>query len=204
MHPAAADPDERLVDAARNGDLDAFNLLVDRYQNAVFTLCNRMLGDFGAAEDATQETFLSAYRALDRFQGGSVRSWLFRIAANESKDELRRRRRKDVAVSLDAVRDPEDAPLDVADARAGSEELLLQRELGASLERLLVQLSADQRQVVVLVDVYGFAYEEVAEMTASSLGTVKSRLHRGRERLRGLVLADPELSAAAHRLGEWR
>ena len=204
MHAAAADPDERLVEAARNGDLDAFNLLVDRYQNAVFTLCNRMLGDFGAAEDATQETFLSAYRALDRFQGGSVRSWLFRIAANESKDELRRRRRKDVAVSLDAVRDPDDAPLDVPDAHPGSEELVLQRELGASLDRLLVQLSADQRQAVVLVDVYGFAYEEVADMTASSLGTVKARLHRGRERLRGLVLADPELSAAAHRLGEWR
>ena len=202
MHPAAADPDEVLVDAARRGDLDAFNLIVDRYQNAVYTLCNRMLGDFAAAEDATQETFLSAYRALGRFEGGSVRSWLFRIAANESKDELRRRRRKDQALSLDSARDPDEAPLDVPDPRPGADTVVLQHELSASLERLLRELVPEQRQVVLLVDVYGFAYEEAAEITSSSIGTVKSRLHRGRERLRKLILADPELSGDLVRQGK--
>ena len=95
-------PDEALVESARAGELDAFNVLVDRYQGAVYTLCLRILGERGAAEDATQEAFLSAYRSMNRYEGGSFRSWLYRIAANESKDELRRRRRKDVAFSLDA------------------------------------------------------------------------------------------------------
>ena len=107
--------DERLVLLAKDGDLEAFNSLVDRYQGAVYTLCLRLLGNREAAEDATQETFLSAYRALDRFQGGSFRNWLLRIAANESKDELRRRKRKDANASLNEMLDREDGPIEIPD-----------------------------------------------------------------------------------------
>jgi RNA polymerase sigma-70 factor (ECF subfamily) len=192
-------PDEALVESARAGELDAFNVLVDRYQRAVYTLCLRILGERGAAEDATQEAFISAFRSIARYEGGSFRSWLYRIAANESKDELRRRRRKDVAFSLDAPIDDGDTAPDVPDAAPGADELLLRGELGHRIEGHLSALPFEQRQALVLVDAYGFQYEEVASMTGSSLGTVKSRIHRGRERLRALVLADPELSGLVRR-----
>src|SRR5688572_29757250 len=98
-------PDERLIARAREGDLAAFNTLVDRYQDPLFNLCVRLTGDRQAAEDATQEAFISAYRSLPRFAGGNFRSWLLRVGANECKDGRRRRRRKDVACSLDQVFD---------------------------------------------------------------------------------------------------
>ncbi|MGE5595819.1 MAG: RNA polymerase sigma factor [Hyphomicrobiales bacterium] len=194
-------PDERLVLLAKDGSLDAFNRLVDRYQGAVYSLCFRLLGNREAAEDATQESFLSAYRALERFDGGNLRSWLLRIAANQSKDELRRRRRKDAVASLNEMFDREDAPVEVPDAGAGPDTLVMRAELGEDMEALLMELPLEQRQAIVLVDIYDFAYEEVARITGSSVGTIKSRIHRGRERLRNLVLSSPELSAAIRRLG---
>ncbi len=192
--------DERLVLLAKDGDLEAFNSLVDRYQSAVYTLCLRFLGNPEAAEDATQEAFLSAYRALDRFNGGSFRSWLLRIAANESKDELRRRKRKDATASLNEMFDREEGPVEIADPGEGVEEAIERGEFGQDLEALLAQLPLEQRQAVLLVDVYDFQYEEVAQLVGASVGTIKSRIHRGRERLRKLILSRPELSASIRRL----
>jgi len=192
--------DERLVLLAKDGDLEAFNSLVDRYQGAVYTLCLRLLGNREAAEDATQETFLSAYRALDRFQGGSFRNWLLRIAANESKDELRRRKRKDANASLNEMLDREDGPIEIPDTGEGVEAAVERGEFGNELEGLLAQLPLEQRQALLLVDVYDFQYEEVARLFRVSVGTIKSRIHRGRERLRKLILSKPELSASIRRL----
>lgn len=192
--------DERLVLLAKDGDLEAFNSLVDRYQSAVYTLCLRFLGNPEAAEDATQEAFLSAYRALDRFNGGSFRSWLLRIAANESKDELRRHKRKDATASLNEMFDREEGPVEIADPGEGVEEAIERGEFGQDLEALLAQLPLEQRQAVLLVDVYDFQYEEVAQLVGASVGTIKSRIHRGRERLRKLILSRPELSASIRRL----
>ena len=185
--------DEELVVLARGGDLDAFNRLVDRYQGHVYSLCLRFLGNREAAEDATQEAFLSAYRAIDRFQGDSFRSWVLRIAANESKDELRRRRRKDGATSLEAIFDRQESPVEIPDPSEGADLIVEHHEFGRALEIALGDLPAEQRQAVLLVDVYEFAYDEVAKLTKSSVGTVKSRIHRGRERLRQAMLARPEL-----------
>lgn len=198
---AGADlPDERLLSRARDGDLAAFNVLVERYQDPLFALCVRLLGDRQAAEDATQEAFLSAYRALASFSGGNVRSWLFRIAANECKDELRRRRRKDVAGSLDQVFGAEETPHEVPDPGAGPADFALDRESAAQVGAALASLPLEQREAIVLVDLYDFRYEEVAQITGASVGTVKSRIFRGRERLRQFVLAHPELFEGAHRL----
>lgn len=191
--------DDQLVLLSKDGKLDAFNSLVERYQGAVYNLAYRLLGDRGTAEDATQEAFISAYRAITRFEGGNVRSWMLRIVANECKDELRRRQRRTV-ISLDAVADDRDAPIDIADPAPGAEEVLDMHEFGASFQRLLLHLPFDQRQAILLVDVYEYRYEEVAEMTGESLGTVKSRIHRGREKLRVLISARPELSSVARRL----
>ncbi len=188
MGDAAEPSDGCLAGKAAAGSLPAFNELVDRYQSMVFSLCVRLLGDRQAAEDATQETFLSAYRAIPRFTGSNVRGWMLRIASNASKDELRRRHRKGRAISLDEPRGPAgDLTLDPADPGESPGERVERLALAVELQRALDALPFDQRQVIVLVDVQGFGYEEVATLTKTSVGTVKSRIHRGRERLRRIL-----------------
>lgn len=142
-----------------------------------------MLGSSAAAEDATQDAFFSAYRNIRAFKGTSFRPWLMRIASNACLDELRRRGRRP-AVSLDAPAPGSDNPLDVADPAAGPETEALRRELHDLVQAALLRLSADQRLAVVMCDLQGFAYEEIAEAMRTSVGTVKSRIARGREKLR--------------------
>ncbi len=200
MDAGHSSPEELLVLLAKDGNLEAFNSLVDRFQRSVYGLCYRMLGSREAAEDAAQEAFLSAYRAISRFEGSNIGAWLLRIAANECRDELRRRRRRDGADSLDEMLDRENKPVEVPDPSPGAEALLAAREAGGEMETLLLRLPMEYRQAVVLVDVYGFHYEEVASLTRASIGTVKSRVHRGRERLRELILSGGELSRPSVRL----
>lgn len=185
--------DEQLVLLSKDGDIAAFNSLVERYQRQVFHLCYRLLGQRQAAEDATQETFLSAYRAIATVSGGSVRSWLLRIAANQSKDELRRRGRKDQAGSLDQIFDTFDAPVEVEDHARRPEDELMTREVAGALQAALQQLTYEQREAIVLADVHGYRYDEIASMTGASEGTVKSRIHRGRAKLRELLTPGGEL-----------
>jgi len=194
--------DERLVSLSRNGDLAAFNRLVERYQGPVYSLCLRLLGNREAAEDASQEAFLSAYRAIPGFSGTNFRAWLLRIAANQSKDEWRRRKRKDLATSLEQIFDAFDVPVEVLDPEPGAERVTENKELAAIVQSALLVLPMDQRQAVMLVDLHDYRYEEVAAMTGASLGTVKSRVHRGRDRLRRIFAAKPELLAAYRRLDE--
>jgi RNA polymerase sigma-70 factor (ECF subfamily) len=193
-------PDERLVSLSKDGSLDAFNSLVERHQSAVYNLCLRLLGQPQAAEDAAQEAFLSAFRALPRFAGGNFRSWLLRIAANESKDELRRRRRKDASASLSQIYDNSELPLEPADDVAGTELLYERKEAAAAIQTALLELPFDQRLAVTLCDLQGLPYEAVATATGASLGTVKSRIHRGRIRLREVIMTNPELFGVARRL----
>lgn len=183
--------DVHLVERARAGDLDAFNALVDRYQRQVYNVCLRMLGSREAAEDATQDTFLSAYRRLGDFRGGQFRSWLLRIATNVSIDELRRSKRH---ATTPLEREVEGTPVavEVPDPASGPEDLALGAELRASLERALAALPPEQRAAVILADVQGLSYEEVAEALGCSLGTVKSRIFRARERLRAYLQRLPE------------
>lgn len=174
------------VARARAGDLDAFNQLVDLHQRSVFALCVRMIGDAAAAEDAAQDAFISAYRNIASFRGENFRAWLMRITANACTDELRRRRRRP-SVSLEAPAPGHDEPLDFPDAAAGPEALALSAEAQTRVQEALARLPADQRLAVVLCDIEGYAYEEIAEVMRVSLGTVKSRIARGREKLRGLL-----------------
>ncbi len=181
--------DAPLLSRARGGDLDAFNALVERYQGLVYNVCLRMLGETAAAEDAAQETFLSAYRALERFRGGSFRAWLLRIAANLCYDELRRRRRRPLPLEAAAA-----VP---APAEQSPHQAYLRGELAAHIQRGLAALPPDQRLALVLRDVQGLSYEEVAQAMRASLGTVKSRIARGRARLRDYLKARGVLPAAA-------
>ncbi|KKK65066.1 hypothetical protein LCGC14_2977890 [marine sediment metagenome] len=181
-----------LIERSRRGDLDAFNSLVIAYQGRVYNLCLRMLGSPQAAEDATQEAFIAAYRAVSRFRQGSFRAWLLRIAANACYDELRRRRsRPQVPLEAPAGEERPAAELPAADEPLDQRAERL--ELARYLQEGLASLPPDQRLAVILRDVQGLAYEEVAEATGASLGTVKSRISRGRAALRDFLLARGEL-----------
>jgi len=188
-------PDEAtLIERSRGGDLEAFNALVAAYQDQVYNLCLRMLGSQQPAEDVTQETFISAYRNVAHMRGPSVKSWLLRIAANACIDELRRRQRHP-QLSLDSRRDDDetDSSFDVPDSAPGPEQVAVRVELRQALEAELLELPVDQRLAVVLCDIEGLAYEEIAFAMGTSVGTVKSRISRGRSRLRSALRAKPEL-----------
>jgi len=199
MTDALEPVDEHLVSLSKDGSLSAFNRLVERYQGPVYNLCFRLIGDRSAAEDATQEAFLSAYRSILRFEGGSFRSWLFRIAANESKDELRRRSRRP-ADSLTFTDSGGEHTVDLPDASETAPEYVERRVVSEGIQQALLRLPFDQRQAILLSDVHGYHYEEIAQITRSNVGTVKSRIHRGRERLRSMLLEEPELFARYRRL----
>ncbi len=180
---------------ARLGDLDAFNSLVDLHQRAVYNLCLRMLGSAAVAEDATQEAFLSAYRHIAACKGDRFRPWMLRIAANACSDELRRRRRRP-ALSLDEPRRPDEPPLDPADPAPGPESETLRAEQRRLIAAALLRLPEDQRLAVILCDVQGCSYDEIAEATRTPLGTVKSRIARGREKLRRELTAAGTIGGA--------
>ncbi|GAB4445538.1 MAG: sigma-70 family RNA polymerase sigma factor [Chloroflexi bacterium OHK40] len=194
--------EQRLVEAGQRGDVEAFNQLVRLYEGRVYNLCYRMLGDADAAADVAQDTFISAYRNLHRFRGGVFRSWLLRIATNACYDALRARKRRP-AVSLQTVQeDEDDGPgFDLPDPGESPDDAALRRELAAAIEQGIAQLPEDQRVVVILSDVQGLAYEEIAEVTNTNLGTVKSRLSRARARLRDILRAG-ELLPSKFRHGD--
>ncbi len=182
--------EEVVVARARDGDRTAFTQLMEHYQSACYGLAWRLLGDPDHAADATQDAFVKAYDAIGHFRGGIFRSWLLRITANASYDILRRAQRRPTTPLPDA--DEGQAELPDTDAPNPVSEAV-RSELYRLLDVALRQLPDDQRTAVVLCDVYGMDYNEVADATGSALGTVKSRIHRGRIRLRELMAAHREL-----------
>jgi RNA polymerase sigma factor (sigma-70 family) len=184
-----ANEEQRLVEAGQRGDVEAFNQLVRTYEVRVYNLCYRMLGDGDAAADVAQDTFISAYRNLHRFRGGVFRAWIFRIATNACYDALRARKRRPT-VSLSAPAPDDEGPaFDLPDGAESPDDFALRRELAGAIQRGIAQLPEDQRIVVILSDIQGLAYEEIAEVTGANLGTVKSRLSRARARLREILRA---------------
>jgi RNA polymerase sigma-70 factor (ECF subfamily) len=184
-------PDEAAVIArAASGDRTAFAQLMEHYQSACYGLAWRLLNDADQAADATQDAFMHAYRAIGSYRGGIFRSWLLRITANASYDILRRAQRRPTSQLPDAEAGAPELP-DPAAVNPVAEAT--RSELYRHLEVALRRLPEDQRTAVVLCDVYGMDYNEVAAMTQSALGTVKSRIHRGRLRLRELMAEHREL-----------
>ncbi len=190
-----------LIQAARKGDLDAFNTLVLAYQHQVYNLAYRIMSEEAAAADATQEAFISAYKHLKSFRGGSFKSWLLRIVTNACYDDLRRRKRRP-ATSLDELADGEDgeAEFDVPAPDDSPETIAQRHELTELIQHGITTLPDDQRIVLVLSDVQGMSYEEIATMTDSNLGTVKSRLSRARAKLRDYLQGRGELLPEIYRL----
>lgn len=186
--PGADDPVQRrdliLVERARAGDLAAFNDLVDCYQDHLYALVARMVPDRDGAYDAVQEAFFSAFRNLASFRGGSVRSWLNRIAVNAAMDAQRLRKRRPSQPYPELEDDSWQPP---AGTESDPERTVLTAELTRALGGALAAITDDQRTAIVLFDVEGYDYGEIADLTGVSLGTVKSRIHRGRLALRRLL-----------------
>jgi RNA polymerase sigma-70 factor (ECF subfamily) len=187
-----------LIAVAQKGDREAFNQLVVHYQSLAYNVAYRVLGDADAAADATQDAFLSAYRAMGRFRGGSFRSWLMRIVTNACYDQLRVKKRRPTT-SIDENEDSDREEWNV-DPGERPEAFVVRQELSQAIQKGLETLPPDQRTVIILADIQGMSYDEIAESMSTSLGTVKSRLNRGRRKLRDYLIEHVELLPARYRL----
>lgn len=203
MHEAvgvAQAVDERaLVAAARRGDAQAFNRLILTYQTLAYNVAYRMLHDQDAAADAAQEAFISAFRAMRRFRGGSFKAWLLRIVSNACYDQLRVAQRRPTSSIDDMLVDPDHSTV-LTDHAESPEDHAVRQDLARAIQTGLDRLPPDQRATVILADIQGLSYEEIAQATGVSLGTVKSRLSRGRARLRDYLQREQELLPRRYRL----
>jgi RNA polymerase sigma-70 factor (ECF subfamily) len=191
--------DERaLIGAAQKGDVQAFNQLIREYQGLAYNVSYRILGDSEEAADACQEAFLSAFKNIRQFRGGSFKAWIMRIVTNACYDQLRHKKRRPSESLDDLLEDPDHSNL-VADPAPEPETQALRHELEKTIMDGIQTLPDEQRLTLVLADVQGFSYGEVAEITRTSLGTVKSRLSRGRASLRDYLVARRELLPAQYR-----
>ena len=191
-----------LIEAAQRGDLDAFNELILKFQDMMYRIALRTLNDPSAADDATQNAMIQAFRNIKSFRGGSFRSWLARVTVNASYDEMRRWRRQP-AVSLEQVNNDgeeiESLPW-MVDLSDGPEDQFDSFELRGAIQACVKSLIPDYRLVVVLVDVEGMSYEEAARIANIPVGTVKSRLARARMQLRKALQSQQNLLPAAYRV----
>ena len=201
------DDEEQLIVRSQHGDIDAFNQLVLHYQQSAYGVAYRMLGDAETAADVTQDAFLAAFRNIQSFRpGSSFRAWLLRIASNMACDHWRRVQRRpqeslDVLADEDELHTAEDLGALVAPGQdVNPEEFVLNSELQEVIQRGLATLPLEQREAVVLCDIEGLAYEEIAVATHTSLGTVRSRIARGRARLRNYLYKHKELLPRHYRL----
>ena len=193
----------QLIESAQRGDMEAFNELAAKYQDMMYRISLRTLNDESAADDATQNAMIQAFRNIKSFRGGSLRSWLARVTVNASYDEMRRWRRQ-AGVSFDQV-DQDGEAIEtmpwMIDLSAGPEDRFDAVELRDALQQCVKSLSADYRQVVVLVDVEGMSYEEVAQVANIPVGTVKSRLARTRGQLRDAMQSYHNLLPKSYQMG---
>jgi len=192
-----------LIRSAQGGDLDAFNRLVLLYQEMAYNLAYRMLSDPAGAEDATQNAFLSAYRNLSSYRGGSFRAWVLRMVTNTCYDELRRQHRHPTT-PLEPMAEQDDEEIEsprwLADDSLSPEQELESTELNDAVQECLNGLPEDFKAVIVMVDIEGLDYQEVSQAINKPLGTIKSRVARARLRLRECLQGYGELLPAEYRL----
>ncbi len=184
--------DLELIERFLNGNKESFNRLVIKYQNKVYNLSYRFLGDADEAEDMAQEVFMTVHKSLKKFRGDSLFStWLFRITVNHCKNRLKflGRRRYYQSVSIDQPQETEEGDLyhEVEDESPDPESSLSSQETQKLVQDAISRLDPEHRLVIVLRDIEDMAYEEIAEMLGIKVGTVKSRIHRGRSELKSML-----------------
>jgi len=176
-----------LIERARSGDTRAFEDLARREERALYRHALRIVGTTSDAEDIVQDALFSAWRSIASFQGLSFRAWLFRIATNRALDHLRSRKRRP-ELPLDPPDDDDVTWAEPVAAGPDLTQLVGDREALAAVEAALGSLPTEQRTALLLRDVEGFAYEEIAVITSVEIGTVKSRIHRGRLAVRNVLI----------------
>lgn len=182
--------EQKLIDAAIAGDSSAFEKLLQPLEGRIYAVALRMCGNREDAQDCMQESMIRIYRALSGFKGqSSFSTWVYRVTMNTCLDELRRRKARR-STSLDTLLDSGWSPTDETDT---PERYAIQSEQRRTLERAIADLPEDMRAAIVLRDIQGLAYDEIAAALDVNVGTVKSRISRGRERLREKLSAHPEL-----------
>jgi len=185
-------PDTELVRRFKQGDREAYAEIVRRYQDRVFTVCLRWMGDRGIAEDVSQDVFLALFRSLQKFRGDSqLSTWVFRVVINHCKNRksYQRRRAMDLHEPLEGTRQNPDAPRrQIADEGPGTDSRLRAMEAQGMLDRALAGLEEEHRAVLVLRDVQDLSYEEIGDLLDLPQGTVKSRIHRARARLAAVLV----------------
>lgn len=184
--------EQQLIKQSLQGDTAAFEELVTQYQNKIYTLAFRYMGNEEDAYDMTQETFLKAYRALRSFKGNSsFGTWLYRVATNVCLDELRRRKRRVPTLSLDepvAIRDGDEFEKEIPDTSPTADILYERKEFFQYIQELLDEMKPEHKTAIILRDMMELSYDEIAEVLDCSSGTVKSRLSRARSALRKKIL----------------
>ena len=201
---AAGSLDARLVERLQSCEEEAYEALIARFQQPIYNLCYRLVNDPADAADVVQEVFLKVFRSIDRFRGQStLKTWIYRIAVNEAYNQRRwfsRHRRQEVGLDdenqasrpwLDSIADPARDPY----------ELALNEERHQLIETSLREINADFRTAVILRDLEDLSYEEIADVLQISLGTVKSRILRGRESLRRILAAQMDPQSASGGMG---
>ena len=189
--------ENEIIRSVLRGNVNDFEKLVTAYEKNVYNIALRMVGDPDDAADMTQETFIKAYRALSSFRGDSkFSSWLYRIASNVCLDFLRSRSRHP-QVSLSTVDEDDRATFELPDMRQNPEEQLMKKLGMEAVRRGLEQLPEQQRQILVLRELGGLSYAELAQTLGLEEGTVKSRIFRARKRLCALLLCDGNISDGA-------
>ena len=196
--------EQALIRDALEGNLDAFNTIVLNYQDMAYNVAYRIMGEHGAAGDAAQEGFISAYEKLEQYRGGSFKAWLLRIVTNACYDELRRRQRHPVTPLKPEMDDGEiiEDPFWVEDDTPNPEQQMVESELQKAIQSCINRLEDKFRIVLVLVDVEGLDYETASSAVGSPLGTIKSRLARARERVQECLQKFGELLPDLFRLND--
>ncbi len=178
--------EETLIIRCRRGDLDAFEELIGRYERNVFNIVYRFAGNYEEAKDWSQEAFVRIYKSLKKFRGkSSFHTWLYRVVTNLCLDQLRKKSKLQLQ-SLDDPMKSEEGELkrDIPDNKGNPQEIVERKELDEYIQEALEELSEEHRTVIILRDIQGLSYNEIAEVINCSLGTVKSRISRARETLR--------------------
>ena len=187
-----------LIEMSKQGNLEAFDLLVRRYESKIYNMAYRFMGNYADAGDLAQETFIRLYKSLPTFRGESAfLTWLYRICANACRDELRRQKRQqkisweEISCGAETAAMCSDEPL--------PEEIFERQELKVSVQFCLDSLSEEHRLILILREIQELSYDEIARVLDCTIGTVKSRLSRARLALKEKVIAHPELSTSVKR-----
>jgi RNA polymerase sigma-70 factor (ECF subfamily) len=184
--------DLEIINAFKSGDKVAFDALVLRYQDMVFNLCYRFLGDLQEANDMAQDIFIKVYKALKQFRGeASFTTWIYRIAVNTCKNKVKsmehRHRKQTQSLDNPVIKGGEDPPMEVADNALSPSAVLERHERSMIIQKAIHSLPKAKKEMIILRDMEGLSYEEIIQITGLNLGTVKSKIARARSELREML-----------------